>query len=274
MAQTPIQEPQAAAPAAQNAPAIADRIAVLRRRLDPWLFVPSVLVSVIAGAGGSYFYLNSRVDAVISSRLERRMMPYQSYMAAQMQFTNEDPDRCADALSEVLPELDEAEFKGVSRAPFYDLAITCARDATYAVKYRGDVKRIEAALARGEAPSSGWHLGALGMFYFRTGDLELAEADLRKAVPMLNAEGWPSEEATIHWLLALLHLSRGQSGEAAGEYRRAAQLDPRVFEPALTQARFESAVAEPRLRFLRDNATFRQATPAFLAALAGPAPAP
>jgi tetratricopeptide (TPR) repeat protein len=251
-------------------PTIENRLLRVKERLGAWVSLVSLLVSVLAGAAGSYFYLNSRVDEVISARLERRMMPYQRYMAAQMLFTNDDPDRCADALAPVLPNLESDQFEDVSRSPFYDLALTCARDSTYASKYRGDVKRIEAALDRGRTASSGWHQGALGLYYLRTGELDVAERDLRKAVTMLNAEGWPSEEASAHWSLALLHLARGRSGEAAAEYRLAASLAPSDYEAVLTGDRWAAQVAQPRFRFLRDNPGFQAAVPAFLAALASP----
>lgn len=268
MTSSPNPEPSAAQ---SPAPAtLRERFARIRERADLWLYLPSLLMSLVSGALASYLYLNGRVDAVISTKLERRMMPYERYMTAQMQATNEDPDRCADALGQVLPLLDSDEFKGISRSPFYDLAISCARDAAYPAKYRGDVKRIEAALARGQAASSGWHQGALGLFYFRTGDLPAAKENLRNAVSMLNAEGWPSEEAFAHWSLALLYLAEGNGGAAAAEYRLAARLDPRAFEARPSQARFEADISQPRFRFLRDNPGFQKAVPGFLQALAGP----
>jgi tetratricopeptide (TPR) repeat protein len=230
-------------------PTIENRFLRAKERLGAWVSLVSLLVSVLAGAAGSYFYLNSRVDEVISARLERRMMPYQRYMAAQMLFTNDDPDRCADALAPVLPDLEGDEFADVSRSPFYDLALTCARDSTYASKYRGDVKRIEAALDRGRTASSGWHQGALGLYYLRTGELDAAER-------------------------ALLHLARGRSGEAAAEYRQAASLAPSDYEAVLTGGLWAAQIAQPRFRFLRDNPGFRQSVPAFLAALGSSPPKP
>ncbi|HYE26763.1 MAG TPA: tetratricopeptide repeat protein [Allosphingosinicella sp.] len=260
MASTPTQPPPP--PAGPG-----DRLAGLVSR-GKWLFAAGGLAAtVFSSILTAYLYLENRVDAVVSAEMERRMMPYERYMAANMMASNDDPDRCADTLDALLPELESEEFRTLAREPFYDLALACARDAAYPAKYRGYVKGIEAALARGLAASSGWHKGALGQYYLRTGDLDAAERDLVAAASMLSAEGWPSEEAQAHWWLALLHLARGRPAEAAARYREAARLDPRSFEPAVAERNLVADIDQPKLRFLRDNPAFRRALPGFLAAL-------
>lgn len=236
------------------------RIEKWHKLTEPAYALMTIALAIAGGIVSAYIYLNS----VVISRVDESFRPYDHYLAANVLFTNGDPNGC---LRQIVPAIEQLnkDFKSSPIASAsYDLMLACARDSSSPEDYKNLIKIFERRLDAGELPESAFHQGALAWYYLQTGDKDRAEGLFKNAISAFSAEGNKVEVAYSCWGLTLIELLRGDAKDAWNQYSEAAKLSPNNFNLSLGEAPVLSELNSFVGRRFRHDPILRATLPGFV----------
>lgn len=190
--------------------------------------ITTVVVSVLAGVGLAIAWLESSVN----TRIEKRVMPFESYMQGVSFVVNEDFDRAIPLLekaySEIGGTLDYKTTLAEERYPIIEHYLTAIANSENPEDHLHRMNEITQQETT-KVTLNPWANMHAGWFYLRVGEPAKARQRLQKSIIGFNMKKVYMESAFCYYGLMLLDLADGNVESAYANAQKASSRSSRKF---------------------------------------------
>jgi tetratricopeptide (TPR) repeat protein len=194
----------------------------------------TIIVNFLAIAGALLaFYL--WFDGQINKVIEQRVEPYENFLVGLAFVEDEEYEKA-------IPELDKAfdqlkmRFSTSSTSsekilPVFDYYLYAIANSEDPSDYSNKYNKIINLIQDGTLSPNAYHYYQIGIYYFRTGNIEEAKTNLNRSAAGYNIADQFYSASHVYWAMAIVALSEGDLDGAIMQLAEASRRNPGDYDP-------------------------------------------